>query len=364
MIKIAMITNSPAPYREETYTLLNRKLKNNFHVFFCASKDPTRLWNINEGSYEKTFLKNSYFQFRRRSIHINFDIIKALNKYNPDVVITSGFFPTMLLAFIWSKLKNKKHIPLTDGTIICEKHLTVLHKTLRKFIYKYSDAFIGSSKKSLELYESYNVKKNNLFLSPLCIKNDVYKIAIKEEKTYDIIWSGQFIDLKMPYFFVNVVKLVNKVIPCKIILIGSGPLKDEVLSALSDSKINYTYPGYVQQEQLPAIYGAAKVLLFPTKHDAWGIVASEACAAGVPVITCNNAGAADELIISDFNGYVLQLDENIWAEHIINLLSDKELYKKFSNNAVRSIERYNYEYAVQVIIDAVNFTMPIKFNKN
>ena len=353
--KIAMITNIPSPYREETHILLHEKLKNNYSVYYCAKDEPNRMWKIGNNDYNKTFLKKSILKFKKKTIYLNLDIIKELNNYNPDVIITAGFNPTMLLSFLWAKFRNKKHIAFTDGTVDSEKSLGKIHRWVRKFVFRYTDGFIGASKKSLELYATYEIRKEKMFLSPLCINNELYKQTKGIQKKYDIIYSAQFIDRKMPFFFINVVKLISDSIPCKVILIGSGELKEKMLKRLEELNIDYSYPGYIQQEQLPLIYGSAKILLFPTKFDAWGIIANEACAAGIPVITCENAGAANELIINDYNGYVLPLDEKIWAQHVIKVLSDVSLYKKLSDNAVISVRKFNYENAIAGVLNAIDF---------
>jgi glycosyltransferase involved in cell wall biosynthesis len=354
--KVAMLTNIPSPYREETHVLLNKKLGNNYHVFYCAAIEGNRLWKISEGNYNKTFLKKSILRSKEKTFYFNPDIIKSLRKFNPDVVITAGFYPTVFLAFLWCKLSGKKHVTFTDATIKREANLSFVHRLLRKIVFAGSNAFIGASNKSLELYASYNVARKKMFISCLCINNKMYEGYLNSAKEYDILWSGQFIDVKMPFFFVDVIKLVNESIPCKVRLIGSGPLKDKVLNALAESKVHFDYPGFLQQDELPAVYSSAKVLLFPTQGDAWGLVANEACAAGVPVITCDNAGSAGELIVDGYNGYILPLVKETWAKHVIKLLEDSEAYNKMSSNAVKSVGKYNYKSAVDGILKAVEFS--------
>lgn len=355
--RIAMILNIPSPYREETHIILNENLKNNYRVYYCARIEPNRLWDISNGNYNKTFLKKPILNFKKKSIYLNIDILKELNKYNPDVIITGGFNPTMLLAFLWSKFQKKKHISITDGTVFSEESLSNIHKWVRNFVYRYTDAFIGGSKKSLELYSKYNITEEKQFHSPLCIKNNLYAQSRGIPKKYDVIFSGQFIDGKMPFFFINVIKLVSESIPCKVILIGSGKLKEKIIHNLEELKIEYSHPGFIKQEQLPFVYGSAKILLFPTKRDAWGVVANEACAAGLPVITCNNAGVANELIVHDYNGYVLPLDEKIWAQYVIEVLTNTTLYERLSNNAFISVKEFNHKNAVAGILGAIDFVL-------
>lgn len=361
--RVAMISNIPSPYREETHVILNKKLAADYHVFYCAHTESNRLWDIKYGNYSKTFLKKSTFNFKSKSVYFNFDIIRSLNRFDPDVVITAGFFPTMLMAFIWCKLHHKKHIVYTDGTLKSEEHLTFFHKLIRRLVYRFTETFIGVSRKSLELYKSYKVKSKKLFLSPYCADNKYLQQFRETPKKYDVIFCGQLIDRKLPFFFINTIKLVNATMPCKVLLIGAGELKDEVIQAFNENNIDYNYPGFVQSECLPPLFSSAKLFVFPTKYDAWGLVANEACAFGIPVITCENAGAANELIINEYNGYVLPLDEKTWAEHIIKLLSDDVLYNKLSRNAFDSVQKYNYESAVDGILDAVNFTQNKKLNE-
>jgi len=355
--RVAMITNIPSPYREETHVILNDKLDNNYRVYYCSMVEPNRLWKISDGNYNKTFLKKTIVKFKNKPIYLNLDIIKEMIDFNPDVIITAGFNPTMLLAFLWSKFRRKKHIAFTDGTLFSEERLSKIHKWVRKLVFRYTDAFIGASKKSLELYTSYSISDEKLFLSPLCVNNALYKQGSELPKKYDVIFSGQFIERKMPFFFIDVIKLANELITIKVILIGSGKLKEKMLNRLSELNIEYSYPGFIQQEHLPFIYGSAKILLFPTELDPWGVVANEALAVGLPVMTCENAGAANELIIHDFNGYVLPLDERIWAQHLINVLTDKTLYKKLSENALISVKEFNQINAVDGILCAINFVL-------
>ncbi len=113
----------------------------------------------------------------------------------------------------------------------------------------------------------------------------------------------------MPFFFAEVAKHLKLKLPgLRVLLLGDGPEREALLADLRAAEIDFHYAGYVSQAALPTYYAAAKILLFPTKLDPWGLVANEACAVGVPVITCANAGVAGDLILHGYNGYILELD--------------------------------------------------------
>ena len=78
--------------------------------------------------------------------------------------------------------------------------------------------------------------------------------------------------------------------------------------------IEVGFSGFAKQEELPRLYKSAKLFLFPTKADVWGVVANEACAAGLPVMITPYAGAAGELIIDEKNGFIRELDADAWAD--------------------------------------------------
>ncbi|MDQ2753376.1 MAG: glycosyltransferase, partial [Bacteroidota bacterium] len=121
--------------------------------------------------------------------------------------------------------------------------------------------------------------------------------------------------------------------------------------------INYHFAGYLDQKTLPSYYANSKLLLFPTVGDCWGIVANEACAAGTPVITCDYAGVADDLIINGKNGYVLTLNAEHWAKHALYLLMNPEILKTFSANAVELVQPFNHQQSADGIFESVRFSL-------
>lgn len=351
---ICMVTNIPAPYREMIHEMVSTNIGDRYKVIYCREREPNRNWKIQYGKYERHFLKGKVFSYKGKYIHFNLDIFSVLNKLNPLVVITTGYTPTFLIAFLWTKLNGRKHICFTDGWLESEKNLSIIHKVIRKIIIKNSDAFIGASKHSLKLFEYYGADKKRIFQSHLCIDNSKFHSYTSEKREFDLLFSGQFINLKMPEFFCEVAELINKKREkCRVLILGTGPLEDKFKKTLSNMGIEAAFMGFIEQKELPVFYAKAKIFLFPTRMECWGIVANEACAAGTPVITCKNAGVADDLIIDGYNGFVLPLNSEMWAEGVIKLLDNGGLWEQFSKNAQNKVREYNFENAANGIIRAI-----------
>jgi glycosyltransferase involved in cell wall biosynthesis len=89
-------------------------------------------------------------------------------------------------------------------------------------------------------------------------------------------------------------------------------------------------------QELAEVYAACDVFVYPSSASPWGLVVTEAMAAGKPVIVSKEVGTA-EIIQDCENGIVIDRasPEKI-AEQIELLINDQELCKKIGENA------YNY----------------------
>ena len=99
------------------------------------------------------------------------------------------------------------------------------------------------------------------------------------------------------------------------------------------------------------------MFLFPSLKDPWGVVANEACASGTPVISCENVGAAGELVKNALNGYILPINAQIWAKHVLDILNSAELWGELSEAGLETVSEYSYVNAADGLIKAVNSTI-------
>lgn len=359
MKKAVLIFNMPAPYRERIFEIVGEQFGDNFTVVFCQKMESDRQWDNIGGNYHKVFLKErvfTYHNYYKRHVHYNPDVWSTLNKLNPDIVITYGYNPTYLFAYMWAKMKRRKHLVFSDVSYSIEKSLTFAHKLLRKIIVPSSQAYIAASDEASDLLIQHGAKKKNMFFSHLCANNDLFfNYQPNEPRKYDLMFSGRLISSKLPLFFGEVARLAKeKLGHISVLILGDGELKGEMVEFMEKHDITYHYPGFIKQQDLPKYYYQAKIFLFPTLIDCWGVVVNEACAAGLPVITCENTAAAGELVKDGVNGYVLPLEERQWADAVVGLLTDEAKLLQFSSSARKEVERYSYENAAQGIINAVS----------
>lgn len=351
-MSVVFITNIPAPYREKVHEIVSEKLE--YTVIYCSRIESNRKWKFKLGVYDKVFLSSFKLSFNNKTVYLFSDIIRQLRLIDPSVVILGGLSLPMFLAFVWAKLHRRKVVSFSDATIKSEMHLSLVKKILRKVVYKNVDAHIGASLKTKSLFENYS-EKIPFFQSHLCADNVNYLkyYSSPECRDFDLILCGQFIPLKMFDFSIEVIKELKKLKPdLSVKLVGDGPLRDQILSALEDLNVEYRYQGFVSPAYLAPEYASARVLLFPTIRDAWGVVVNEAFAAGTVVVTCDEAGAANELVLDNVNGRVLPLEINLWVQAVHEILLNSSMLHRFSQAAICDVGLYNYKNAASGIVEA------------
>jgi glycosyltransferase involved in cell wall biosynthesis len=363
-MKVALVTNIPAPYRIPVLNQVAASLGDKFLVIFCAQTEPNRQWDLERFKFHHVYLKENFWKFQNAFIHNNFDVIKVLRDFHPDIVITTGFNPTFIYAWLYALAAKRHHIPMTDGWLLSENSLSMIHKIVRRVVYNTSSAFIGASKKSLNMYYTYGISPNKCFQSQLCINNKLFYNNVNYyDRKFDLMFSGQFIERKMPDFFVDVVcEIKKRISTLKVLLLGDGPFKNRIIKRLEESDINFTYAGHVSQNKLPIFYSQAKIFLFTTSSDPWGIVANEALASGTPVITTPNAGVANELVSDGLNGCIIASDLELWAAKITELLKNSDKWNYFHNNALNSVDDYTFDKAASGILAAVKLIQDSYYN--
>ena len=356
MTSIALITNTPPPYRVPIFNRLARCPGVDFHAVFCSSREPNRQWDLPHMRFERHWLRERFITVRGRYIHHNPDVVSLMNRLRPDVVVTDGFNPTHLYAFMTARLRGWPHVAMTDGNWESERALSFAHRIVRRFVFRHSGAFIAASEGGQQLYRSYGIPSERCFFSWLAVDNDAFSPSPAQQRPYDFIFCGRIEPGKDPLFALAVAREVATRLKRKLtmVFVGSGSLDAALMRAAGECKnqVDVSFHGFATQQELPALYRSARLFLFPTHADVWGIVANEACAAGLPVLITPHAGAAGELVVDGRNGYIRDLDLPSWADAAQRLLCDDALWQSFSDDSLARVRRYDFDSAAAGIVDA------------
>jgi glycosyltransferase involved in cell wall biosynthesis len=114
---------------------------------------------------------------------------------------------------------------------------------------------------------------------------------------------------------------------------------------------NIHYAGYVGDDELAALYGAALCLVFPSRTEGFGIPPLEAMARGCPVIASNAAsllevGGAAVAYVDPDNGYG-------WRETIIGLSKNRALCAEMVARGRKQAGLFSWKRSAQLYLDEI-----------
>lgn len=363
VINAVIVTNVPAPYRVPGWRRVAEAGDIHLDVVYCTKPHIDTSLDAAAHGFSTHFLAGRYRAMERRFMHSDLGVWSLLDRLRPDVVITTGFIPTFLFAFAWAVMHGVPHVAMTDGTARSEKPLSWLHRFVRRIVFGRSAVFVGACEGSRDLFRQYGVPENRIHLSPLCIDNSRFSRP-RSAAPVDFIFCGRFISHKRPLFAMQVAREVAIRLGRRtsIDFVGSGVMEREMrdYAAQISDFVDTRFHGYVTQAVLPSRYADARIFLFPSEWDPWGVVANEACAAGLPVIVSPHAGVAGELVLDGSNGYVRDLDVTQWTEAAVSLLEDEALYSRFLQSSRARVAEYTFDHAARGLANAIRQARPVR----
>jgi glycosyltransferase involved in cell wall biosynthesis len=105
-------------------------------------------------------------------------------------------------------------------------------------------------------------------------------------------------------------------------------------------------PGYVAQEDLPAVYSAARLKIFPSHNEGFGLAPLEAMACGTPVIAYHAGGAVSE-ILGDSAIILNENDPESIYKAIFGILRDDDLREDLILKGLRHAKNYDWMESAQ-----------------
>lgn len=112
---------------------------------------------------------------------------------------------------------------------------------------------------------------------------------------------------------------------------------DELKKKIADNGLNVVFAGFVTQEELDNYYRTSDIFLFPSLLEGFGLSLNEAMAYGMPVICFDNSAMPYSVKDGENGLLVPDRDSGKYAEALMRLVSDKELYVNLSRGAIKYV---------------------------
>lgn len=162
-----------------------------------------------------------------------------------------------------------------------------------------------------------------------------------------IVHMSNFRSLKRIPDVINTFAKIHEKIKSRLLLVGEGP--DSALAAQMVKELGLTNDVIFlgSRHNVENFISVGSLFLLPSKHESFGLAAMESLCCGVPAIGTLGTGLP-ELITDGKSGFLCKIgDIDDMAEKAIMLLSDKSMWKTFSEYARKSVsEKFHYEKIV------------------
>ncbi|MBX3237147.1 MAG: glycosyltransferase family 1 protein [Nitrospiraceae bacterium] len=318
-MKLTILTNILTPYRLPLFEAMRDRVQE-FSVLLMAQREENRQWTMGAAPFHVEVLPGFHVRPWNAdvAIHCNYGVGSALRRLNPDVVLNAGFAAANISAFGYCKLHRRKfvqwaHLSLQDGA-----HASAVRRQLRHWLIRYADGSIGESSHAREAFIHYGAPPDRAItatmpLDVVGLRRRVAEARLRRE-TSDrlaglskpvLLSIGQIIPRKGYQELFDLYERLLRTHPTASLLIA-GDGRDRARyqeEARRRAWDNVHFAGFVQASDLPAYFAVSDAFIFHTLYDPFGLVLSEAMAAGVPAVSSVHAMATLDLVEDGVTGY-------------------------------------------------------------
>jgi glycosyltransferase involved in cell wall biosynthesis len=220
----------------------------------------------------------------------------------------------------------------------------VVEKRLIRIV-KAADMIITMGSKAVDFFREKGVKS---LLKVVSGGLDSSRFRPTDETAlYDIILTGRLVEVKRIDVFLNAVRHVaNKIPNLKVVIVGDGELRNKLqkLSVSLGIENNVSFAGY--QDDIESWLRKSKIFVLTSDSEGLSLSMMEAMMCGLPVVV-SDVGDMGDLVENGVNGYLIpRRCPELFAERLVQLLSEPEVLEKISLAARQSALKYEIQTTV------------------
>ncbi len=263
----------------------------------------------------------------------------------------------------------------------CETHLGLARGSIKSrlrrpvigALYRSCDRFLAIGSANAAFYRAMGVPDRKIFLVPYSVDNDRfvqsakltdeqraeirrrYKVPVKQPA---VLYAAKFTRRKRPGDLLEAVRRLKQDTdrPFTVVMVGSGELERELRIFCAQHALdNVVFTGFVNQAELPAVYGASDVFVLPSEHESWGLAVNEAMCAGLPVVVSREVGCTPDLVKDGINGYMPAAgDVDSLARALRRLIEDEDLRRRQGQASLTRIQQWGYRQCLEGVRSALS----------
>jgi glycosyltransferase involved in cell wall biosynthesis len=218
--------------------------------------------------------------------------------------------------------------------------------TSYKYIFENSDLVNFISEGLYQLYEricmenKFEFRINNYFILDIGVKIRGVKEGHSEDKVLKLVMATRFSQYqKRQDLIIKAIELLNNTIPVSLVLIGSGPNKDNIqhLIDITDLKDNVKIVSFIPQNQLWEYLKEFDLLCHACEYEGLSKIILESMEMGLPVLV-SDVLPLNNYIEDGVTGFLAKNTPEDWAATINKVYQKRGELQRISNNSRQFIE--------------------------
>lgn len=236
-------------------------------------------------------------------------LVDVLRRERPDWLLLYGYASRMnWVAAHWARRTGTRILYSSDSNVRdpqSRRHVK-LKKVILGYYFAMIDVFLATSEANAEYLVSFGADPRRVHRAPFAI--DVARFRrpaecpIGSPRPYDFVWAGKFMDIKRAGDFIQALDVVGRRIERRVraLVIGDGPRRAELEAMARHLPANCVleFAGFVNQQAMPAALQSVETLVFTSEQEPYGLIATEAAAAGLALIVADNIGCVGDSVLA------------------------------------------------------------------
>jgi N-acetyl-alpha-D-glucosaminyl L-malate synthase BshA len=346
-------------------TELGKALADKGHeIHFITYQQPVRLNGFHENIFYHEVRVPTYplFDFPPYELALASTMVDVILNHDLDLIHAHYAIPHASAAYTAKQIVKQKTgrlvpvITTLHGTDITLVGRDKTYEPVVTFSINESDAITAVSEnlkqetlKHFEIRKEIEVIHNFVDLKRFNKKPlTAFKKVISAHDEKIVVHASNFRKLKRIDNVMEIFKNIHAATPSKLLMVGDGPERPIAEDLARQYGIESDVRFLGKQEQMEDILAVSDLFLLPSEYESFGLVALEAMASSVAVIS-SNAGGLGEINIDGKTGFTADVgDVATMSARAIELLKDDTQLKAFKHNALEQAKLFDIHHIIPI----------------
>ncbi len=220
--------------------------------------------------------------------------------------------------------------PITQFSILRSNGITAVSEFLRKETVRDFDVPSDQVKVIPNFVDSFLKEGSD---------RGPYRNTLAHEDEKVVMHVSNFRPVKRVLDVIEIFSGIVEKIPSRLVMIGDGPERSAALEKTNALGLTDKVTFLGKHSHVDELLSSADLFLLPSSSESFGLAALEAMASGTPVVA-SDVGGISEVVTNGESGYLCKVgDTETMIARGVLLLSDPDLWEKFSRKSLEVVEQ-------------------------